>query len=74
MGVSRIRQFPLAALPLRIPAVMRKEYEVEVSSEYGAAGIVPPRTRKSGQRVKLFRVSKLTCGVGTRQAFKRVCM
>jgi hypothetical protein len=39
--------------PLRIPAVMPKEYEVEVSSEYGAAGIVPPRTRKSGQRVKL---------------------
>jgi hypothetical protein len=28
MDVSRIRQFPLATLPLRIPAVMLKEYEV----------------------------------------------
>ena len=64
MGVPRIRQFPLAALPLRIPAVMRKEYEVEVSSEYGAAGIIPPRTRKSGERVKLFRFSKLSRCVG----------
>jgi len=54
MGVSIIRQFLLAALPLRIPAVMRTEYEVEVSSEYGVAGIIPSRTGKSGQRVKLF--------------------
>ena len=39
MDVSRIRQFPLATFPLRIPALMRKEYEVEVSNEYAVAEI-----------------------------------
>ena len=69
MGVSRIRQFLLAALHLRIPAIMRKEYEAEVSSEYGAAGIIPPRIRKSGERVKLFRFTKLLRYVGYRTGF-----
>ena len=45
MDVSRIRQFPLATFPLRIPAVMRKEYEVEVSDEYAVAEIFSREAR-----------------------------
>ena len=65
MGVSRTRQFPLAALPLRIPAVMRTEYEAEVSSAYGAAGIIPSRTRKSGPASGTFlnEQTQTLCGV-----------